>query len=119
VLAHEFAHIGNKDMLVRSLIGALFRPAPLSTSFRHQGLATDVAMMFVLAYKLLTALVFFAVTRSRERLADTTAAHAVGSTAMLDALRRIAELSDAGDRTAMFSTHPGLRSRIEMLSDCC
>ena len=119
VLAREFAHIRNKDLLVRSLAGALYQSAPRATDSRRQGMGTDVMMMFVLTYKLATALVFFAISRSRERLADATAARAVGSAAVLDCLRQLGEMVSDGGGTSMFSTHPGLRQRIETLADCC
>jgi heat shock protein HtpX len=138
VLAHELAHIDNRDVVtmvlgqsIASMLGLAVQFAILFTSDRGIGnflfayvagiLVQMVAMVFVLA-----------ISRYREYVADADAARHVGGDAMASALRKIAsagertdnDVSDnvaalcifGGERSALqkvFATHPPIEKRIE------
>lgn len=138
VLAHELAHIDNRDVVtmvlgqsIASMLGIAVQFAILFTNDRGIG-------NFLLAYVAgivvqMVAMVFvLAISRYREYVADADAARHVGGDAMARALRTIATASErtdsdvsdnvsalcifGGERSALekvFATHPPIEKRIE------
>ena len=86
MIAHEMAHIGNRDTLTMTLVAVLFggavmladwaRRALFLGSDRRRGnvLAFLVVLLLVAVTPLLSRLLAMAVSRQREYLADATAA---------------------------------------------
>jgi heat shock protein HtpX len=142
VLAHELAHLDNRDVItmvvgqsVASMLGLAVQFAILFTSDRGIG-------NFLLAYAAgivtqMVAMVFvLAISRYREYVADSDAAQHVGGDAMARALSKIstageqqdADLNDnvaalcifGGERSALqrvFATHPPIEKRIDAVRD--
>ncbi|CAI48833.1 HtpX-like protease [Natronomonas pharaonis DSM 2160] len=138
VLAHELAHIDNRDVImmvigqsIASMLGLAVQFAILFT--RDGGIGN-----FLLAYVAgiitqMIAMVFvLAISRYREYVADSDAAQHVGGDAMARALHKIssvgerqeAEMDDnvsalcifGGEKSALqklFATHPPIEKRIE------
>jgi heat shock protein HtpX len=138
VLAHELAHIDNRDVVtmvlgqsIASMLGLAVQFAILFTNDRGVG-------NFILAYFAgivvqMVAMVFvLAISRYREYVADEDAARHVGGDAMARALEKISSVgqrADAGvsdnvsalcifggERSALervFATHPPIEKRIE------
>ncbi|MUV86675.1 M48 family metalloprotease [Natronomonas sp. CBA1123] len=142
VLAHELAHIDNRDVITmvmgQSIASMLGLAAYFVVAFAGEDgigsiilgyiasiLVQSVAMVFVLA-----------ISRYREYVADSDAAEHVGGDAMARALQKIssagqrgnAELDDnvsalcifGGERSALervFATHPPIEKRIEAVRD--
>jgi heat shock protein HtpX len=85
VVAHEMAHIGNRDTLTMTLVGVLFgaalmladwarRTLILPTKRRHGSLLLyALVLALILLTPLLSRLLTMAVSRQREYLADATA----------------------------------------------
>ncbi|MFQ3319003.1 MAG: heat shock protein HtpX [Natronomonas sp.] len=142
VLAHELAHIDNRDVVtmvmgqsIASMLGLAAYVVVASTREGGIGgflvgylasiLVQSVAMVFVLA-----------ISRYREYVADSDAARHVGGDAMARALQKISgasqgrdvELDDnvsalcifGGERSALeklYATHPPIEKRIEAVRD--
>ena len=108
VLAHEFAHIKNRDILVSSIaamIGAVITMVAhvLQFSFLFGGgddddgpLGMVGALAMIILAPLAATLIQLAVSRQREYLADATAAHFMGeSRPLVDALETLERGTDA------------------------
>jgi heat shock protein HtpX len=145
VLAHELAHIKNRDILVSSVaatiagvISAIVNVLQLSFLFGEQEEDGPVGMLGAFAAMLLAplgaTLLQLGVSRQREYLADATAAQLLGSGVPLaTALEEIARdrttlqvnpvsapmyiINPLSGTTAssLFSTHPPVRERIRRL----
>jgi heat shock protein HtpX len=120
VLAHELAHIRNRDVVMMVL---------------GQGVASIVAIVVGQITQLLVMLFVFAISRYREYVADADAAEEVGSGEPLaSALEKISRGAERADDTAvdatvnalcifgeerglakLFATHPPVEERIERL----
>ncbi len=85
VIAHEMAHIGNRDTLTMTLVGILFGGAVMLADWARRTLYFSedrrgnpvlfvVMLVFVAVTPLLSRLLAMAVSRQREYLADATAA---------------------------------------------
>jgi heat shock protein HtpX len=144
VLAHELAHIKNRDILVSSLaatiagaISAVASVLQLSFLFGDEE-ESPLGILGALAATLLAplgaTLLQLGVSRQREYLADATAAQLLGTGAPLaEALEEISltraalDVSPvsapmyivnplrAGSASSLFSTHPPVRERIRRL----
>jgi heat shock protein HtpX len=144
VLAHELAHIKNRDILVSSLaatiagaISAVASVLQLLFLFGDEE-ESPLGILGALAATLLAplgaTLLQLGVSRQREYLADATAAQLLGSgTPLADALEQISlaraalDVSPvsapmyfvnplrAGSASSLFSTHPPVRERIRRL----
>lgn len=156
VIAHEIAHIKNYDILYSSVVivlaGTLVYLAEFATRsmfFRRSGgnnkgnpALLVIGIVTIILAPILAKLVQMAVSRSREYLADATAARMIGyPMGLASALRKIAEYSNpekakkdgfASEATAslfivnplmkpsqlshLLSTHPPINKRIEALN---
>ncbi|MBW2970199.1 zinc metalloprotease HtpX [Candidatus Woesearchaeota archaeon] len=147
VLAHELSHIKNRDMLVATLAATL--AAVLSTvsrialftgmgNSRERGIHPIAFILMVIVTPIIALLIQFAISRSREYLADESGAKLVGAGHPLaSALHKLengchaAPLRFGNPSTssmfivnpftakgfiALFSTHPPTKSRIDRLS---
>ena len=142
VLAHELAHIDNRDVIMmvmgQSIASMLGLAAYFAIAFSREGgigniilgyMASVVVQMVVMVFVL-------AISRYREYVADADAADHVGGKAMARALEKLstaseradAELDDNvsascifGDDSAtlqrLFATHPPIKKRIEAVKD--
>ena len=142
VLAHELAHIDNRDVIMmvmgQSIASMLGLAAYFAIAFSREGgigniilgyMASVVVQMVVMVFVL-------AISRYREYVADADAADHVGGKAMARALEKIptaseradAELDDnvsalcifGDDGSALqrlFATHPPIEKRIEAVKD--
>ena len=147
VLAHEFAHIKNRDVLVQTIaamIGAAIAAIAniLQFSFLFGGGDDDDSPLgfigviaAVIIAPLAATLLQLEVSRQREYLADATAAEFLGEgrplAEALGTLQRgvqavpmavnpamyIANPLSGGGMTALFSTHPPIETRIEKLRE--
>lgn len=151
VIAHEMGHIRNRDILFMTLatvlVGAVDTLAEWSgrasrSSVRHRSrvggaaslLVAVAAGLAVTVAPIVARLVYLAVSREREYLADATAAFLTRyPSGLADALEKIASSPvrmDAREGTAalcivnprqpvegedMFSTHPSTRRRVSIL----
>lgn len=143
VLAHEFAHIKNRDILVSSVaamvagaISAVASILQLSFLFGSHDQDSPLGSLAAMILAPLGAmLIQMGVSRQREYLADATAAHILGTSVPLaDALQTIHASRQpalninpvtapmyiinpvAGQRLAnLFSTHPPVQDRIRRL----
>jgi heat shock protein HtpX len=147
VLAHEFAHVKNRDILVSSIaamiagaisaIGNIF----LWTSLFGGGDDNDGflgAIVMVVIAPLAAAMLQLGVSRQREYLADATAARMLGEgRSLADALETLErgrkavpmQVNPATETlyivnpfagkgmTALFSTHPPIEARIKRLRE--
>ncbi|WP_254839248.1 M48 family metalloprotease [Natronomonas marina] len=138
VLAHELAHIDNRDVItmvmgqaVASLLGFA---AYFAIAFSREGGIGNIILGYVASIVVQSVAMVFvlAISRYREYVADDDAARHVGGDAMAEALEKIstagtrgdAELDDnvsalcifGGERSALerlFATHPPIEKRIE------
>ena len=110
VLAHELAHVRNRDILTSSIVatvaGAIYMIADMARwaaifggnrdNRERGGAANLIAFLFLLILAPLAAtLIQLAVSRSREYGADSTGAHLSGQPlALASALRRLQEYTD-------------------------
>jgi heat shock protein HtpX len=150
ILAHEIAHIRNRDTLVASVAAAIagaisYAAQALSLTWlfgNHSGddesSAGNLAIVFVAPF--MGFLLQMGISRSREYLADETAARLTNEPEVLaEALRRLERCTRAippgranpataslfvvnpfvgkGGVSALFSTHPPIRLRIRRLRE--
>jgi heat shock protein HtpX len=157
VIAHEMGHIMNRDILymtvAATMLGAVtiiadsflrsLRYAPMvryrSSSSKGKGLFNIwlmvIAFVFVLLSPILSSILYFTISRSREYLADATSARLTRypdglASALEKILRSPEKLTTAPKATApfyisnpykqdlaggMFATHPPLGERIKIL----
>ena len=142
VLAHELAHINNRDVVMmvmgQSIASMLGLAAYFAIAFSRDGGIGNIILGYLASVVVqMVAMVFvLAISRYREYVADSDAAEHVGGDAMARALGKIstagersnAELDDnvsalcifGGDRSALqrlFATHPPIEKRIEAVRD--
>jgi len=142
VLAHELAHIDNRDVVMmvmgQSIASMLGLAAYFAIAFSRDGGIGNIILGYLASVVVqMVAMVFvLAISRYREYVADSDAAEHVGGDAMARALGKIstagersnAELDDnvsalcifGGDRSALqrlFATHPPIEKRIEAVRD--
>ncbi len=142
VLAHELAHINNRDVIMmvlgQSIASMLGLAAYFAIAFTREGGLGNILVGYLASIVVQSiAMVFvLAISRYREYVADSDAAQHVGGSAMASALEKIsavgqrsnAELDDnvsalcifGGERSALqaiFATHPPTEKRIEAVRD--
>ena len=146
VMAHELAHIKNRDILISSIAATLGAAISFIAHFgmyfggsrdREGGPGPIAAIATMLLAPFAAMLIQFAVSRSREFVADRTGAQIVGSpTGLAHALKRIeagvkqipmdanpatahmfilSPLSGRGGLSSLFSTHPPTQARVDAL----
>ena len=138
VLAHELAHIDNRDVVTmvmgQAIASMLGFAAYFAVAFSRDGGIGNIILGYLASIVVQSiAMVFvLAISRYREYVADDDAARHVGGAAMAGALRKIssaskrtdAELDDnvsalcifGGERSALeklFATHPPIEKRVE------
>lgn len=142
VMAHELAHVKNRDTLVMTMVatiaGAISMLANFSMFFRGDSRSAGIAgLLAVLVAPFAAMLVQMAISRSREYGADATGAAIAGNTrGLASALAKIAgPAAHIPNRTAqrnpaaaqlyiaplslggLFSTHPPTEDRIAALAE--
>ncbi len=143
VIAHELAHIGNKDILISSVVaimaGIITHMIYIFSTTRSDNKNSSgiVGILTMLLAPFAGLLIQMAVSRSREFQADATAAHIVGNpNGLISALQKIHEnnvepMIHADEATAhmyianpfgnikniggLFMTHPAVEDRVEKL----
>jgi heat shock protein HtpX len=145
VLAHEFAHIKNRDILVSSIasaLGAIITGIAYALQFGmlfgdddDGPLGMVGALAMIILAPIAATILQLAVSRQREYLADATAARLLGrGQPLADALESIAgsqapalQVSpvtapmyiahpfSGGQMSALFSTHPPVQERVRRL----
>jgi heat shock protein HtpX len=152
VMAHEMAHVANRDVLIASvaaglaaIVGAVANAVQFSALFGSTSSSADEeqsspvgALAFALVAPLAATLVQLAISRSREYVADATAARLTGDPeALASALARLSRaahddvaaapapataslfivnpLAGATGLMALLSTHPPMEQRIARL----
>jgi heat shock protein HtpX len=151
VLAHEISHVANRDILVQSVAGILASVVMFianilqwGTIFFGAGGRGDgdsrssgaSALLLALVAPLAAALIQFAISRSREYLADASGARISGKPeALASALRKLTDYSRqipmhegnpatahmfivnpfSGKLSGLFSTHPPVEERVRRL----
>ena len=146
VIAHELAHIKNRDILISSIAATLGAAISFIAHFgmyfggsrdREGGPGPIAAIATMLLAPFAAMLIQFAVSRSREFVADRTGAQIVGSPiGLAQALKRIeagvkqipmdanpatahmfilSPLSGRGGFSSLFSTHPPTQARVDAL----
>lgn len=143
VIAHELAHIKNRDMLISTvaagIAGAIsYLPWLLMMGGRRDGIHPVLQLAIVLLGPLAAGIIQMAVSRQREFAADRTAAEILGTARpMIGALRRLDRMShqipmdvapavaslaqvnplamQGGGMMKLFSTHPPMAARIAAL----
>lgn len=144
VIAHELAHIKNRDMLISTvaagIAGAIsYLPwLMLYSGGRREGMHPFLQIAVVLLGPLAAMIIQMAVSRQREFAADQTAAEIMGtSRPMVGALKRLDRMSHqipmdvapavaplaqvnplamtGGGMAKLFSTHPPMAERIAAL----
>lgn len=140
VLAHELAHIRNRDVVmmvlgqsIASMVGLAVQFAVLFT--RDRGIGNFlVAYMAGIVTQMLVMIFVLAISRYREYVADSDAAEHVGGSPLARALEKISSTADGtdadvddsvaalaiygGERSLLervFATHPPVEKRIERL----
>ncbi len=138
VLAHELAHIDNRDVVMmvmgQSIASMLGLAAYFAIAFTREGGIGNIILGYLasIVVQMIAMIFVLAISRYREYVADDDAAQHVGGDAMARALEKIstagersnAELDDnvsalcifGGKRSAMqrlFATHPPIEKRIE------
>ena len=138
VLAHELAHIDNRDVVTmvmgQAIASLLGFAAYFAVAFSRDGGIGNIILGYLASIVVQSVAMVFvlAISRYREYVADDDAARHVGGDAMADALRKIssagertdAELDDnvsalcifGGERSALeklFATHPPIEKRVE------
>lgn len=145
VIAHELAHVKNRDILISSIAatlgGAIMMLArfaiffPLSRDDDNRGGALGLLLTMILA-PIAALLIQMAISRSREYAADATGAAIAGNPyGLANALRKLQEANrrvpmEANPATShmfivnplsgrsvmsLFSTHPPIEKRVERL----
>lgn len=151
VVAHEIGHVANRDILIQSVAGVLASVIMMIANMMQWaaifGVGGDrdgegggniftIMLMAILA-PIAASLIQFAISRSREYLADATGAKICGNPlALASALGKISSYSkqipmhegnsatahmfiinpfSAGNLAKMFSTHPPVEDRIAKL----
>ena len=142
VLAHELAHIDNRDVVMmvmgQSIASMLGLAAYFAIAFSRDGGIGNFILGYMASIVVqMVAMIFvLAISRYREYVADSDAADHVGGSAMARALEKIstasertdAELDDnvsalcifGDDGSALqrlFATHPPIEKRIEAVRD--
>src|SRR5688572_12821831 len=145
VIAHELAHIKNRDILISSIAATLGAAISFIAHFGlyfggsrdREGPGPIAAIATMLLAPFAAMLIQFAVSRSREFVADRTGAQIVGSpVGLAQALKRIeagvkqlpmdanpatahmfilSPLSGRGGFSTLFSTHPSTQDRVDAL----
>lgn len=149
VLAHEMSHIKNGDMVTMALLqgvvntfvtflSRLIANAVATTRSDEEdngelsyGIYFIVSMILELVFGVLASIIVMWFSRFREYRADAGAAQLVGKQKMIDALRRLEQVSDPhemegslaafgingkrGNIMDLFLSHPPLEKRIEAL----
>lgn len=144
VIAHELAHIKNRDMLISTVAATLAAAITLLARFgvffdRDQGFVTSLLMMILAP--LAAMLIQMAISRSREYVADREGAEIAGNPmGLANALRRMEQaaqqrpMHNANETTShmfivnpfsgglsglrsLFSTHPPTEERIARLEE--
>ncbi len=146
VIAHELAHVKNRDILISSIAATLGAAISFIAHFglyfgggrdREGGPGPIAALATMLLAPFAAMLIQFAVSRSREFVADRTGAQIVGSpVGLAHALKRIeagvkqipmdanpatahmfilSPLSGRGGLSTLFSTHPPTQARVDAL----
>lgn len=144
VIAHELAHIKNRDMLISTIAAGIagamsYLPwLMLYSSDRREGMHPFLQIAIMLLGPLAAMIIQMAVSRQREFAADRTAAEILGtSRPMIGALRRLDRMShqipmdvapaaaplaqvnplamQGGGMMKLFSTHPPMAERIAAL----
>lgn len=137
VMAHELAHVLNNDSLImaillgtyRGLHGAASRAqaAERPRGYRRSHPVSETLAGLGRAVAVIFGLTFRSVSRSREALADLTAARRLGGAEPMVACLRLL-LSEAmlarrgeahGKLPEKFSTHPATDHRVQALLDIC
>ncbi len=147
VLAHEFSHIKNRDILIAtvaatiaSAISVLINIFQFSLIFgsseRDRNSNPIAAILLIIITPIIAAIIQFAISRSREFAADATGAHICGCPLFLaKALKKIHDYVEQtpvevnqgtaalfienpmGSLGQLFSTHPPTEERIKRLVD--
>lgn len=153
VVAHEMGHILNRDILVQSLAGVLagvvmFAANMLqwgaifgmgrSSDNENSGGGVAGSLLIALLAPIAASLIQFAISRSREFLADATAARLTGAPeGLASALLKLTEYAKrapmqnggpatshlfivnpfAGGIAGLFSTHPPVEERVRRLRE--
>jgi heat shock protein HtpX len=147
VIAHEIAHIRNRDVTIATIAAGLAAvisgianavqfSALLGGSSDDDGPGSTIgALLFAMVAPIGAMLVQMAISRSREYVADATAARLTGDPeALASALERLSRAAEhipaeiqpataslyivnplAGGLSALFSTHPPMETRIARL----
>lgn len=151
VLAHEIGHIANRDILVQTVAGVLASVIVSVASMmqwaaifglgrsddEEGGTSPLVAIMMAIVAPIAASLIQFAISRSREYLADETGAalagnplHLAGALGKLQAFSQRVPMQHGNQATAhmfivnpfsgasmasLFSTHPPIEERIARL----
>ncbi|MFB6247401.1 MAG: zinc metalloprotease HtpX [Salinibacter sp.] len=144
VIAHELAHIKNRDMLTSTVAATLAAAITLLARFgiffdRDQGFVTSLLMMILAP--LAAMLIQMAISRSREYAADRDGAEIAGNPlGLAHALRRMEQAAEQrpmhnanqatshmfivnpfsgglGFLRSLFSTHPSTEERIARLEE--
>jgi len=144
VIAHELAHIKNRDMLTSTVAATMAAAITLLARFgiffdREQGFVTSLLMMILAP--LAAMLIQMAISRSREYAADRDGAEIAGNPlGLADALKRMEQVAqqrpmhNANQATShmfivnpfsgglsglrsLFSTHPPTEERIARLEE--
>lgn len=146
VLAHEISHVLNRDILTSSIAATLAGALTFLTRFAYmtprsgedrRGGGNPLALLFVILAPIAAMLIQFAVSRSREYVADASGATLMGDPRPLaSALEKLGAASGriplegatptnahlcivnplaGGGLMALFSTHPPLEERIRRL----
>lgn len=139
VLAHEMAHVKNRDILTSSMVATIASAISLITfvGFWFGGRRGMGGLLAMIIAPIAAAMIQFAVSRAREYQADATGAQMIGDPEGLASALAKLELGArrsprqvpestahlyivnpfAGLKTgALFSTHPPIEERIERLS---
>jgi heat shock protein HtpX len=137
VLAHEIAHIKNRDVLVSSIAAALASLVTyVAQAFGFLGLGAG-GLLLALVAPIAATLIQLGISRSREYLADETGARLAGdpealASALLELERGAAAIPAApapataslfivnpfaggGSLLRLFSTHPSVEDRVARL----
>ncbi len=145
VMAHELAHVKNRDTLTSTIAATIAGAISMvGWLFMFGGRDRDVhpalALLFVILAPIAAALIQFAISRSREYVADADGAAIAGTPhglisalQKLDALNKripmehemptqnhmfiVQPLSAAGGLSSLFSTHPSTADRIARLRE--
>lgn len=141
VIGHELGHILNKDMLlkffVRASSGAQFLRSPKEKTPSYVRdrrpvivrIASSIWSVFATVTSLIAKIIEKSVSRSRESLADLTAAEALGGPeSMIAACRFLLQVEESRRQGRMHATsriadlgqsHPYTDKRIILLQDTC